>query len=246
MDALTEWLDLTEARIQLMQDAVGFVTDQSSDSLAALQDVLDSLDDEERLGAAAYLGESLLAAADGEWGWDASAKRPIVVPDPALGLPPVSPIDEIDAAAGERDGRLAALHRTWAAAAGPRAETSSLAAWLARQESGFPAWAARYGPGVEWDFSVGSLDRLEEVLRRTVTSVAELTDGRQRYFSDGASWYYGEVLRRGLGGFWEDDVDFVYLQQVGPHRGKIIPVLALERAVAEPGHLRDWYSMYAR
>jgi len=245
MDALTEWLDLAEARIQLMEDAVRFVTDQSADSLAALQNELDSLDDEERLGAAAYLGESLLAAANGEWGWEATSNQPIVVPDPTLGLRPVSPIDEIEDAAGELDGRLAALHRTWTAAAGPRPE-SELTAWLARQDSGFPAWAAAYGPGLDWDFSVDSLDQLEEVLRRSVASATDLTDGGHRYFSDGASWYLGEVLRRGLGGFWENGVKYVNLRKVGPGHAKIIPVLALKRAVAEPGYLREFHSMFAK
>jgi hypothetical protein len=240
MDARAEWLDLAEARIQLMQDAVHFVTDRSAASLASLQDALDSLDDEERLGAAAYLGESLLAAAEGEWGWDAAADRPIVVPAPALGLPPVSPIDEIEA--GER---LVELHRTWSAAAGAGPPASGLTAWLSRQESGFPAWASAYGADVDLDFSAGSLDRLEEVLRRSVASATDLTDGGHRYFSDGACWYLGEVLRRGLGGFWEDDVDYAYLQQVGPYRGKVIPLVALKRAFAEPGHLRNCYSMYA-
>jgi hypothetical protein len=167
-----------------------------------------------------------------------------VVPDPALGLAPVSPIDEIENAAGESDDRLAAMHRAWAEAAGPR-PPSELDLWLAERQAGFPAWAATYGPGLDWNFSVDSLDRLEEVLRRSVASATDLTDGGHRHFSDGASWYLGEVLRRGLGGFWEDDIDYAYLQQVGPYCGKIIPVLMLERALAEQGHLRKRYSAYA-
>ena len=124
MDMLAEWLRLAEVRIQLMDEAVGFVTDSSAVSLAALQGELESLDDEERLGAAAYLGESLLAAGGGEWAWDEAARQPIVVPGPSLGVPAVAPIDEIDDASGETDGRLATLLRAWAAAAGAGARTA--------------------------------------------------------------------------------------------------------------------------
>jgi hypothetical protein len=265
MDALTEWIDLVDARIQLMlEETVRFVTDESADSLTALQGVLESLDDEEWLGAAAYLGVSLLAAAGGgEWGWDEESDQPIVVPHPALGLAPVFPIKEIEVRNRvivvsdgvewwrylhrdpDADGdRLAAMHRAWAEAAGPR-PPSELDLWLAGQEAGFPAWVQTYGPRVDWDFSVGSLDRLEEVLRRIVVSATDLTDDGHRHFSDGASWYLGEVLRRTLGGLWDRVVEDNQLRKLGPGHATITPLIALKRAVTEPEYLRKFYSMYS-
>ncbi|WP_203933530.1 hypothetical protein [Virgisporangium ochraceum] len=86
---------------------------RSAASLAVLQGELESLDDEELLGAAAYLGESLLAAGGDRWAWDDAARQ--------------------------------------------------------------PAWSAAYGPDADWDFSIASLDALEEALRRSTSSSTERT-----------------------------------------------------------------------
>ncbi|GIF45216.1 hypothetical protein [Actinoplanes xinjiangensis] len=243
MEALTAWLELAEARIQLMGDAVGFVTDRSAGSLVALQRALPSLDHEMLLGAAAYLGESLLEVAGGEWRWDERAGGPLVVAGPELGLAPVAPLEEIDAAAGGPAGSLASLHHIWSAAAGPTVPEP--VEWAAWQQEAFPAWAATYGPDVTWDFSVSSLDRLEQALRRSGVPAAALTDGSRADFSGGASWYLGEVLRRGLGGVWEDDFEYASLRHVGPGHSRIWPVLALASAVDEPGALRAFYATYS-
>jgi hypothetical protein len=93
--------------------------------------------------------------------------------------------------------------------------------------------------------SIASLDALEEALRRSVTSADQLIDGTHRYFSDGASWYLAEVLRRGLGGRWDEGARYPDLRQVGPFHDGVIPVIELRRAVTEAGHLRGCYSEYS-
>jgi len=52
----------------------------------------------------AYLGESLLRVAGGCWGWDDQRGVPAVVPDPKLGLPPLTPRFMLLEAVKERTG----------------------------------------------------------------------------------------------------------------------------------------------
>ena len=55
--------------------------------------------------------------------------------------------------------------RNWAG--NPRLNT-----WLERQRADFPAWARETGQ--QWDFTVESLDRLEELLRKRFAGWEEL------------------------------------------------------------------------
>ena len=93
MDALTEWLDLRDARIQALRDydlPSDLVMDYSSGSLARLEEVLHPLrGGEATLSAAVYLGEALIRTGAGRWGWSAGA--PAVLPDPRTTLSPVLP-----------------------------------------------------------------------------------------------------------------------------------------------------------
>jgi hypothetical protein len=174
---------------------------------------------------------------------------PAVRADPALGLPVVAPIRTIAAAMGERDGRhFGTLLEQWTEAAQIHPTDSRearLKAWLTSHEAGFPEWTATYAPGTDWDFTPESLDALEEVVRRVTPSLEELLSAERRSFRDGAVWYFGEVLRRGLGGSWDSDRDGEFVRQVGPHRGKIIPVVTLKRALGAPGRLRERYTQFA-
>lgn len=260
MGALTEWLDLLEARVLAMQDfdlPSDVVLDYSAGSLTRLEQVLSdqrgggrgSLDEEFVLGAAAYFGKALVCTGGGAWGWDGDADEPLVVPDARTGLSPVAPVAEVLATSREPRGRLTELHREWVRAAATlpdRPPEDRIVGWLARQEAGFPAWVAAHAPDVSWDFTRRSLDALEEVTRRVVSSDEELMAPEHRAFRDVAAWYLGEVLRRGLGGFWADDVDQEFLRQVGPRRGKVIPSLTLMDAYDTPGYLRQRYDLYAR
>lgn len=260
MDALAKWLDLLEVRVLAMQDfdlPSDVVLDYSAGSLARLEQVLSnrrggghgSLDEEFVLGAAAYFGKALVRTGGGKWGWDGDADEPLVVPDRTVGLLPAAPVAEVLAASREPCGRLAELHGEWVRAAATLPDLppeDRIVGWLARQEAGFPAWAAAYAPDVVWDFTRDSLDALEEVMRRVVSLAEELMAPEHRSFWDNAAWYLGEVLRRGLGGFWASDVDQEFLRQVGPRRGKIIPSLTLMDAYDTPGYLRQRYDLYAR
>lgn len=211
---------------------------------------------------ATYLGETLMRLAGGAWEWD---DGPVVRADPALGLAPVAPVRLVLAAAEAGDGeRFATRYAEWAAAVarltrqrpgwrpvkeptnadGPPTGSPHLDAWLAARAAAFPAWTAAYGPGVRWDFSPATLDALETVLRRVAGSEEELHAPANREFRDGAAWYLGEVLRRGLGGQWRYDervaaeANLEYVDGLGPTGSESIPVVWLEIALTEPGALR--------
>jgi hypothetical protein len=72
--------------------------------------------------------------------------------------------------------------------------------WLTRQEQNFPAWAARNGG--KWDYSPDSINRLTELVSRKTPTVAAIRDPRNAEFVDGASYYLGEILRRGCPSRW--------------------------------------------
>ncbi len=67
--------------------------------------------------------------------------------------------------------------------------------WLARQEQRFPDRAAESGGN--WDYSPDSINRLTELVSRKTPTVAALRDPANAEFVDGASYYLGEMLRRG-------------------------------------------------
>ncbi|MDX3310078.1 hypothetical protein P1S61_13465 [Streptomyces sp. ME08-AFT2] len=184
--------------------------------------------------AAVYLGEVLLDVAGGRWGWQprgatgSSAGRPVVHPDPALGLAPVSPLALVARAVRTRTGSVfteeaarlaeavAGLRRRepdWAPAVVPRpgqadrtagADHPELLRWLAVRSREFARWANDAGPagddGRHWDFSPASLDVLETVLRERFDGGAGLLGAKSGAFVQGAVWYLGEVVRRARDG----------------------------------------------
>jgi hypothetical protein len=231
---------------------------------------------EERLfleGVVAYLGESLMRLAGGSWGWTAGDNpegfpggMPLVRPDPVVGLDPVSPVHLVQEAVGSGDGeRFTALYRDWEGAV-DRAKRASpsrrphkepttldspeppdqLAGWLARHDQAFPDWVAAYAPDGAWDFSPGSLPALQELVRRLAPTRAELHDPANRDFVEGAAWYLGEVMGRGMGGRWNsNDRDFPYVEKLGPWDSTSIPMIALENALDRPGYLSAHYDNFA-
>lgn len=222
-------------------------------------------------GVVAYLGESLMRLAGGSWDWTADDDpegfpegMPLVRPDPAGGLDPVSPVHLVREAVGSGDGeRFTALYRDWERAV-KRAERARpswrphkepttldrpeppdrLAGWLARRDQAFPDWVASYAPDGAWDFSPGSLPALQELVRRVTPTRAELHDPANRDFVDGAVWYLGEVMRRGMGGRWNSN-DLPYVEELGPWDSTSTPVIALENALDRPGYLSAHYDNFA-
>lgn len=78
-----------------------------------------------------------------------------------------------------------------------RSDADTLARWLAARENGFPQWIQQYGSGTQWDFSVDSLDALEDLIPQIAAGPEELLEDKANAdFLEGAAWYFGEVLRR--------------------------------------------------
>jgi hypothetical protein len=77
-----------------------------------------------------------------------------------------------------------------------------LAAWLARQEADFPAWAEATGTPQTWDFSPASLDALEAIIRERYADARAVDDAWHSTFVQVAGWYVGEIARRVNGAAW--------------------------------------------
>ncbi|WNM30658.1 hypothetical protein RKE30_09685 [Streptomyces sp. Li-HN-5-11] len=75
-----------------------------------------------------------------------------------------------------------------------------LRAWLREQEAGFEGWAASH-PGT-WDFSPGSLDGLEAVVRAQFSSWEEARAAQRTAQVTVPAWYFGEVCVR-AGAVWK-------------------------------------------
>ncbi|WP_131811887.1 hypothetical protein [Mycobacterium mantenii] len=72
--------------------------------------------------------------------------------------------------------------------------------WLARQEQRFPDWAAQNGGN--WDYTPDSINRLTDLVSRKTPTVVALRDPANAEFVEGASYYLGEILRRGCPSRW--------------------------------------------
>lgn len=211
---------------------------------------------------AAYLGDTLIRVADGFWEWsgDADLERfpdgvPVVRPNGVLGLDPVSPFHlMMDVVRSRDEESFTALYQEWTREVERVRETQplwpasdSLIGWLTRCRDSFPDWVAAYAPDGVWDFSPDSLPALEELVRRVVPVKVDLKLPVNREFRDGAAWYLGEVLRRGIGGRWsqydppQTDDDHAYIEGIGPRNITSTPVVALRIAINRPGYLRAHY-----
>ena len=143
---------------------------------------------------------------------------PIVRPDPATGLPALSPMHLLLDAVESKDGGVwaatyqrwqdavdayAAAHPGWAPTkqhtladgvlSSPPA-SAVLEDWLARRRDDFPQWASRYGG--DWDYAPESIDRLTALVAGLTPTVAAFYDPANAEFVDGATYYLGETLRR--------------------------------------------------
>jgi hypothetical protein len=68
--------------------------------------------------------------------------------------------------------------------------------WAAAQERAFPEWVARFGGGQLWDFTTESLQDIAGAVFHRCSAVADLDDPANADFTDGITWYLGEILRR--------------------------------------------------
>jgi hypothetical protein len=242
---LDAWLDRVSGRIAFVADFgdEDVTLDYSPGSLEELEDFLVGrfdtpaalLDDDQKWiveGAIGYVGEMLARLAGGGWRVADAPDRvyrhlPVIEPDPALPVAPVSPSDLVLAAVLGRTGEVflraygdweravsgyRATHPSWLPTKRPTpgiepveptgSEVEYLREWLATRERGFPGWVAAYGTGVAWDHSPESLDALGELVLGRTPTVGAVEDPANAAFIDGAAWYCGETWRRVRNGRW--------------------------------------------
>jgi hypothetical protein len=200
---------------------------------------------------------------------------PIIRPDPATGLGVLSPTHLLlqalatDAAVcsvvyeswQEAVKIYAAAHSGWAPAkertladglfSAPPPSTM-LDDWLVRQEQQFPGWAAANGGS--WDYTPDSIDRLTELVSRKTPTVEAFHDPANAEFVDGASYYLGEMLRRGYPSRWVyrdfldegDRITANFKIQLNDDAGYTGPyhLLSLMVRRGNPGHTRDYYDVW--
>jgi hypothetical protein len=173
----------------------------------------------------AFLGEVLLRTGGGRWIFH---EVPLIAPDEALELPPISPLQLISDAVTTRTGEvftdaydelqeaveeLQEQDPSWE----PTKEYTTsddtevevlpevFRRWLADREAGFARWIIDAG-GVpeQLDFSPASLDALHALVRRNLPGGEDdVRRPERQWFVDGAVWYFGEVVRRNHGARWQ-------------------------------------------
>jgi hypothetical protein len=85
-----------------------------------------------------------------------------------------------------------------------------LRAWLAERARDFDTWARETGLPDRWDFTPGSLDVLEDLVRSRYPTEEELGADRASRFLQGAIWYVGETACRRdrlVWHYWPFDLD---------------------------------------
>ncbi|WP_459545842.1 hypothetical protein [Nocardia sp. X0981] len=251
-ERLADWVDgisLNLLGLEELEEPNGFRLDFSPASLNALEkQLLDYFGEPAELGdparraiadgAAGYLGEMLLRAAGGEWGW--SAEEPVVRAGRELGLRECFPRRVVARAVREQTERvftdvfaeweqaaerLRAVDPRWTPGKKPtpgvdpfemaESDARYIESWVAERRNAFERWRTTFGAGAVWDFGPESLDSLEDVLAQRVPSSHDLYTPEQRDLVEGAVWYFGEAVRRIRGGVWvyrseDPEIDNVY------------------------------------
>lgn len=239
---LEEWTDSVQPRIVGLE-GLGLRLDFGRGDLAGLERLATGdVTEEFRQGCAAYLGETLLRAAGG--GWLVAGGLPAVHADPDLALPTVIPAELL-----EEEGLAAETFVQWTRAVAarrtaepgwqpvkeptrgldsvPAPASSEAEAWTAAREADFPRWVARWAPDEEWDFSPASLNRLADLLNRSLGDQAAVLDPAHADLVESAAWYVGESYRRAGDGQWSWQ-DGPYLVNVGRDSRSYVPVEELQ------------------
>ncbi len=201
---------------------------------------------------------------------------PIIRPDPATGLEVLSPthllLEALASGGGavwvtsyERWKRVvqdyAAAHPGWT----PTKErtladglftapppSAVLDDWLAREAQRFPDWAA--STGENWDYSPDSINRLAALVLRVTPTADAFRDPANADFVEGASYYLGEMLRRGYPSRWVyrelrdegDPVTANFKIQLNDDEGYTSPfhLLSIMIKNGDPGRTRAYYDQW--
>jgi hypothetical protein len=162
-------------------------------------------------------------------------------------------LEAVQAYAATHDGWAPSKERTladgWYTAPPPSAVLDD---WLARMEQRFPDWeASAVG---HWDYSPDSITTLVALALRVTPTGQALRDPANADFVDGASYYLGEVLRRGCPSRWvyidfKDEGDPItanFKLQLNDDEGFTTPFHLLSLAVkdGEPGPTRAYYDTW--
>jgi hypothetical protein len=124
--------------------------------------------------------------------------------------------------------------------------------WLARMEQRFPDWAATTGG--DWDHSPDSINRLVALVLRVTPTAEALQDPANMDFVEGASYYLGEVLRRGCPSRWVyhefrdegDPITANFKLQLNDDEGDTGPFHLLSLAIkdGDPSPTRAYYDVW--
>ena len=124
--------------------------------------------------------------------------------------------------------------------------------WLAREAQRFPDWAA--STGENWDYSPDSINRLAALVLRITPTADAFRDPANADFVEGASYYLGEMLRRGCPSRWVyrefrdegDPITANFKLQLNDDEGYTSPfhLLSIMIKNGDPGRTRAYYDQW--
>ncbi|OBI99641.1 hypothetical protein A5624_09835 [Mycobacterium sp. 1482292.6] len=197
---------------------------------------------------------------------------PIIRPDSESGLEALSPTHLLLQALADESAVLVAVYGRWRQVVQDYAEahpgwspvkertladglfnapppSTVLDDWLAHQEQHFADWAARNGGN--WDYSPDSIGRLTALVLQVTPTVEAFHAPANADFVDGASYYLGEMLRRGHPSRWVyrdfadegDSITANFKIQLNDDAGFTAPYHLLSAMVRhkDPGDTRAYY-----
>jgi hypothetical protein len=196
---------------------------------------------------------------------------PVIRPDPATGLTTLSPTHLLLEALASDEGEVwATTYEHWKQVVQdydctPTKErtladglftapppSKALDDWLARMRQRFRDWAA--GVGGNLDYSSDSINRLAALVFRVTPTVKAFQDPANADFVDGASYYLGEMLRRGYPSRWvyrefRDEGDAItanFQIQLNDDAGFTGPYHLLYLVIhrGDPSHTRAYYDRW--
>lgn len=200
---------------------------------------------------------------------------PVIRPDPATGLEALSPTHLLLEALASDSAVWLTVYEHWKQVVQEYAAAHSgwmpfkehtladgfftapppsavLDDWLARQAQRFPDWAA--STGGNWDYRPDSINRLVALVLRVTPTAEALRDPANADFVEGASFYLGEMFRRGYPSRWVycefrdegDPITANFQIQLNDDAGFTVPYRLLSLAIkdGEPGPTRAYYEQW--